>query len=161
MIRPTRKKIPFYKISAVELLEMKTVLPITFYFSLVLSLVMTLPMAAFQITHVSLYTFDGDSARDLFRISVSGVGDINGDGLADVIIGAENGGGYARVFVSQGGSDILLSNVNRDEVLNLLEIAPFISLLSGDGFRTEADINADRSVTFLDIAPFITILSSQ
>ena len=51
-----------------------------------------------------LYTLDGDSASDFFGRSVSGAGDVNGDGIDDFIVGArnggENGGGYARVFVS-------------------------------------------------------------
>lgn len=53
----------------------------------------------------TLYTFDGDDTGDRFGNSVSGAGDVNGDGLDDFIVGAIrgglNGGGYARVFVSQ------------------------------------------------------------
>jgi hypothetical protein len=58
----------------------------------------------------TLYTFNGDSAGDLFGRSVSGTGDVDGDGFADFIVGAQlddNNGdasGSARVFSGVDGS---------------------------------------------------------
>jgi hypothetical protein len=50
-----------------------------------------------------LYTFDGDAASDQFGATVSGVGDLNNDGFADFIVGADgddnNGDGSGGVFV--------------------------------------------------------------
>ena len=57
-----------------------------------------------------LYTFDGDSTGDHFGKSVSGAGDVNGDGFDDLIVGAigdDNNGmssGSARVFSGVDGT---------------------------------------------------------
>ena len=70
------------------------------------------------ITHVPLYTFNGDSAGDRFGQSVSGAGDVNGDGFDDLIVGAildDNNGdnsGSARVLSGEDGS--VLYNFNGD-----------------------------------------------
>lgn len=55
---------------------------------------------------------------------------------------------------------VLLGDVNRDGVVDFLDISPFISVLSSGGFQLEADVNQDGLVNFLDISPFIAILSS-
>ena len=54
----------------------------------------------------------------------------------------------------------LICDVNRDGVVDFLDIAPFILVLSLGEFQVEADCNQDGVVDFLDIAPFILILSS-
>ena len=64
------------------------------------------------------------------------------------------------------GADIihnipLRGDVNRDEVVNFLDIAEFIFRLSvsPNAFRPEADLNVDGATNFLDIAPFIQALT--
>ena len=107
-----------------------------------------------------LYTFVGDSAEDRFGTSVSGAGDVNGDGVDDFIVGAQtggaNGGGYARVFVSQ---ITILGDVNMDGAVDFFDIQPFIDILSAQAFQLEADIDGNGVVDFFDIQPFIDILS--
>ena len=53
-----------------------------------------------------------------------------------------------------------LGDCNQDGVVNFLDIGPFISILSVNGYLAEADVNEDGSVTFLDIGPFIATLAS-
>ena len=53
---------------------------------------------------------------------------------------------------------ILLGDVNLDGSVDLLDVAPFVALISSGEFQPEADINQDGSVDLLDVAPFIDLL---
>ncbi len=67
-------------------------------------------------TGAILYTFNGDAADDLFGYSVSGAGDVNGDGFDDLVAGApfddDNGdaSGSARVFSGKDGAILYTFN---------------------------------------------------
>ena len=60
-----------------------------------------------------LWQLDGDSAYDGLGTSVAGTGDINGDGIPDVIIGApmsflgRHSAGFARVCSGADGTTLL------------------------------------------------------
>ena len=53
-----------------------------------------------------------------------------------------------------------LGDVNRDGSVNLLDVAPFIDLVSFGEFQAEADINGDGSVNLLDVDPFIALFGN-
>ena len=57
--------------------------------------------------------------------------------------------------------DLLVGDVNRDGVVDFLDISPFISILSTSSHQDEADVNQDGDVSFLDISPFIALLSGS
>ena len=91
-----------------------------------------------------LYQVTGDTTFDQFGISVSGAGDVNGDGKADFIVGAQlddSGGlgsaGSAYVFSGADGS--LLYQVTGDTTFDL-----FGGSVSGAG-----DVNGDGKADFI------------
>ena len=57
------------------------------------------------------------------------------------------------------GTGFLLGDVNGDGVLNLLDVAPFVDLITAGGFLPEADINGDGTVNLLDVGPFVQLLT--
>ena len=69
-------------------------------------------------------------------------------------------------FVKSGADDLeititnnslarLLGDANGDGVVNLLDVDPFIQILSNGPFNAAVDMNNDGSVNLLDVAPFI------
>ena len=54
---------------------------------------------------------------------------------------------------------VVLGDVNGDGMVNLLDVQPFVDLLTGGGFQPEADINQDGVVSLLDVDPFVDLLT--
>ena len=112
-----------------------------------------------------LYSFFGSSIGDQFGASVSGAGDINGDGVADFIVGTfsgrANNQGFVRVFVSRiTAARTILGDCNLDGVVDFSDIPALIEVLQTGIFLDEADCNQDGTVSFEDILPFIEILAA-
>lgn len=53
----------------------------------------------------------------------------------------------------------LTGDVNCDGVVDLLDVAPFVDILTNGTFNVKADINQDGAVDLLDVAPFVELLS--
>ena len=77
-------------------------------------------------------------------------------GVGDIVEAGIDGVEIDRVSCD---SDVLHGDVNLDGVVNLLDVAPFVSVLSSGSFQAEADINKDGVVDLLDVAPFVDLLS--
>ena len=81
---------------------------------------------------------------------------LDGTGIEDVVTSgliAPSG-----IAIANVQSSFLLGDVNLDGVVDLLDVEPFIDLISGSGFQFEADINGDGLVNLLDVNPFVNIL---
>ncbi len=68
-------------------------------------------------------------------------------------------GGIYRITDAVMDNDVLLGDINLDEVVNLLDVSPFVSLIGSGDFQLEGDINMDGVVNLLDVSPFIDVLS--
>lgn len=58
-----------------------------------------------------------------------------------------------------GGKPILLGDVNCDGAVDLLDVQPFVDLLTQGGFLDKADMNQDQAVDLLDVQPFVDALT--
>ncbi len=54
-----------------------------------------------------------------------------------------------------------LGDINLDGVINLLDVAPFVTLLTDGEYQIEADIKLDAAVDLLDVEPFVSRLTGS
>ena len=67
---------------------------------------------------------------------------------------------YADTFVRVEVLDdtFLLGDVNCDGMVSLLDVAPFVELITSGQYLDKADINSDGVVDLLDVGPFVNLL---
>ena len=62
-------------------------------------------------------------------------------------------------YTPGGDCAFALGDINEDGEINLLDVGPFVALLSGGGgFLCQADINGDGMINLLDVDPFVALL---
>ena len=102
----------------------------------------------------------GNSGSQLFSgISGFAVAGTTGGGQ-DLFITGIFASSYGIVKI-QGGLDFVLGDVNVDQVVNLLDVGPFVGAISSSNYVPAADINCDNSVDLLDVGPFVELLGGN
>ncbi len=91
-------------------------------------------------TGTVMLTIVGESAGDFFGYDADGIGDIDGDGIEDLVIGApfrdEGGTDAGKVYVVSGASGLLLhAQVGSAAGAQLGELVAGIGDVDGDGIR--------------------------
>ena len=69
------------------------------------------------------------------------------------------GDGNDLTLIVSGDDEVLLGDINLDGVVNLLDVGPFVDIITSGDFQAEADINEDGEVNLLDVGPFVSILA--
>jgi hypothetical protein len=80
------------------------------------------------------------------------------DGLIDELVIYDRPLSSAEImdhFNSIGGPPILLGDVNLDDVVNGLDVDPFVDVLLNGPYQAEADMNEDTEVNGLDVDLFV------
>lgn len=104
-------------------------------------------------TGAQLHAFVGDAAGDFLGYSVDGIGDVDGDGFDDVLVGAPQGRltgahvgpGYARVYSGRDGTQLL--EVRGDSLMDQFgHCVRGVGDVTGDG-RADFLVGAPRAVT--------------
>ncbi len=75
------------------------------------------------------------------------------------VVGNVTGDSAALLSARYTLTDLLVGDVNCDGSINLLDVGPFVDVLSTGTFDSKADINQDGVVDLLDVQPFVDLLT--
>ena len=84
---------------------------------------------------------------------------IGGTSMTNTYEFSHNGDRVTQLNITAASNSVILGDVNGDGVANLLDVDPFINLISSGTFQAEADTNGDGTVNLLDVDSFVAILS--
>ena len=62
---------------------------------------------------------------------------------------------------NSGAGFFAIGNLNGDDTVDLLDVAPFVAQIASGEYRYQADINCDGAVNLLDVDPFIQVLAGD
>ncbi len=84
----------------------------------------------------------------------------SGEGVAEAFQFLMPANGPIVFSIENLSKGVLIGDVNGDGVVNLLDVTPFVQLISSMGFLEEADINGDGVVNLLDVQPFVDVITN-
>ena len=100
---------------------------------------------------------------------VTGVGSNNGneddyfliEGLFEppIRVGDFYSSSQAAVRLTAISNEVLLGDINCDGAVNLLDVGPFVDLISSGEFSPKGDFDSDGAVNLLDVSPFIDTIA--
>ena len=65
----------------------------------------------------------------------------------------------AAVRLTAISNEVLLGDINCDGAVNLLDVGPFVDLISSGEFSPKGDFDSDGAVNLLDVAPFVNAIA--
>lgn len=65
----------------------------------------------------------------------------------------------AAVRLTAISNEVLLGDINCDGAVDLLDVAPFVELISSGEFSPKGDFDSDGAVNLLDVAPFVNAIA--
>lgn len=95
---------------------------------------------------------NGAYESQTFNDEDTGMTAVDGDGNPVILVGSP---GIFKGFTTK----TLLGDVNCDGTVDLLDVGPFVDLITNSEFSDKADINLDGEVDLLDVEPFVALLS--